>query len=128
MSLRGIGHPDHGLHIDYGGPYMGYMLLVIVDSYSKWLEVIPMKTATSQATIAKLQKVFADHGLPEHIVTDNGTNFVSAEFETFLKRNGVKHTTTAPGHPATNGLAERYVGFIKKQLKKMSSGSNLEEN
>ena len=120
--------PWKRLHIDYGGPYMGYMLLVIVDSYSKWLEVIPMKTATSQATIAKLQKVFADHGLPEHIVTDNGTNFVSAEFETFLKRNGVKHTTTAPGHPATNGLAERYVGFIKKQLKKMSSGSNLEEN
>ena len=119
--------PWKRLHIDYAGPFMGYMLLVIVDSYSKWLEVFPLKTATSQATITKLRCLFATHGLPEHLVSDNGSNFTSDEFKTFLTQNGIKHTTTAPGHPATNGLAERYVGFIKKQLRKMS-GSSLEDN
>ena len=120
--------PWKRLHIDYAGPFMGHMLLVVVDSYTKWLEVFPMKCATSEATISRLRGLFATHGLPEHVVSDNGTNFVSSEFETFLRCNGIKHTTTAPGHPATNGLAERYVGFVKKQLKKMSNSSTLVDN
>ena len=57
------------------------------------------------------------------IVTDNGTGFVSGEFEQFLKSNGVKHTTSAPYHPASNGLAERTVQIVKKGLKKRSIGA-----
>ena len=48
-------------HIDYAGPFMGdYMFLIVVDAYSKWMEVYPMRTATSQATIEN----FAVHLLP----------------------------------------------------------------
>ena len=57
------------------------------------------------------------------VVTDNGTCFVSAEFEQFLKGNGVKHTTSAPYHPASNGLAERAVRMVKRGLKKVKEGS-----
>ena len=46
-------------------------------------------------------------GLPVHIVSDSGTQFTSSEFESFLSKNGIAHTCTAPGHPETNGLAER---------------------
>ena len=51
------------------------------------------------------------------------TGFVSQEFEEFLKKNGVKHTTFAPYHPASNGLAERAVQIVKKGLKKEASGT-----
>jgi len=57
------------------------------------------------------------------LVTDNGSCFVSSEFENFLLKNGIKHITSAPYHPATNGLAERAVQIVKKGLKKEVGGS-----
>ncbi|MEE4248578.1 MAG: DDE-type integrase/transposase/recombinase, partial [Kangiellaceae bacterium] len=91
--------PWRRLHIDYGGSFMGRMFLVVIDAHSKWLEACVVNTATSATTISCLRRIFATHGLPEHIVSDNGTQFT-------------------PGHPATNGLAECYVGYLKQQLKK----------
>jgi transposase InsO family protein len=115
------------LHLDFAGPFQGHMFLIVVDSYSKWLDVFIMKNISSQSTIAKLRMLFATHGLPNHIVTDNGTSFVSEEFQHFLHMNGIKHTTSAPGHPATNGMAERYVGFVKQQLRKMDGSGTIED-
>ena len=46
--------------------------------------------------------------------------FTSEEYNMFLKYNAIQHTKTPPGHPATNGLAERYVGHFKDAMKKMS--------
>jgi len=94
---------------------------VVVDAYSKYLDVIPMTTANSSNTIAALRHLFSHFGLPDHIVTDNGTQFTSFEFQNFLRLNDVFHTKTAPGHPATNGLAERYVGHFKKKISKMKN-------
>ena len=51
-------------------------------------------------------------GLSEHIITDNGPQFMSEEFEKFLQENGIHHTLMAPGDPASNGLAERYEGHF----------------
>ena len=60
-----------------------------------------MNTSTSSATIEKLRMAFTTHGLPEIVVTDNGSNFVSKEFEEFLKQNGIRHIRTAAYHPAS---------------------------
>ena len=68
------------LHIDFVGPFLGKMFLVVVDAYSKFLEVVPMATATSVGTIKALRRLFAVFGLPVHIVSDNGTQFTSSEF------------------------------------------------
>ena len=121
------GGPWKRLHLDFAGPYLGKMFLVVVDAYSKYLEVVPMSHATSATTISALRHVFSSFGLPEHIVTDNGSQFTSTEFQKFLNDNDIHHTTTAPGHPATNGLAERYVGDFKDKLSKMGeTGESLQ--
>lgn len=118
--------PWERIHIDYAGPFMGKMFLVMVDAYSKWLEVHPMSVATSRATIEKLRSTFAIHGIPTTIVSDNGSNFCSQEFEEFLTKNGIHHRRTAPYHPASNGLAERAVQTFKEGMKKMSMEGSLE--
>ena len=51
------------------------------------------------------------------LVTDNGPNFVSNEFETFLSKNGIRHITSAPYHPSTNGQAENTVKSFKSFLR-----------
>ncbi|XP_055958447.1 uncharacterized protein K02A2.6-like [Patella vulgata] len=120
--------PWKRLHLDFAGPFLGYYFLIVVDSYSKWLEVIQMKSITTTSTVKELRKLFSTFGTPEHIVTDNGTQYTSSEFFEFLFANDIKHTRTAPAHPATNGMAERYVGYFKKQMKKMADDRrSLEE-
>lgn len=115
--------PWSRLHMDYAGPLYDHMFLVIVDAFSKWLEVIPVKTATSSVTIDKLRGICAVHGLPDTIVTDNAAVFTSAEMKDFFAQNGIKHITSAPYHPASNGLAERAVQTFKSALKRLKEGS-----
>ena len=97
--------------------------LVLVDSHSKWIEAHVMSSVTSTLTIQCLRRIFATFGLPEVVVTDNGPSLVSDEFEAWLKRNGIRHKTSPPYHPATNGLAERAVQTVKRGVKKMKSGT-----
>ena len=111
------------LHMDFAGPFQGKMILIVIDSHSKWIEAFPTDSATSSKVIELSRTLFAQFGVPEALVTDNGPCFVSEEFETFLLNNGIKHITSAPYHPATNGLAERAVQIVKNGLKKEKNGS-----
>ena len=115
--------PWYRLHLDFAGPFMDRMYLILVDAYSKWLDVCIMNTITSGSTIEKLQAIFAVHGLPKTIVTDNGSSFTSAEFNQFLRSNGIQHITSSPYHPSTNGLAERAVQSFKQGMRKIEDGS-----
>ena len=118
--------PWERIHIDYVGPFLGKIFLIMVDAYSKWLNVHPTIVATSRATIEKLRSTFAIHGVPTTIVNDNGSNFCSEEFEEFLAKNGIHHRMTARYHPASNGLVERAVQTFKEGMKKMSNKESLE--
>lgn len=111
------------LHLDYAGPMLGKMYLILIDACSKWMDVKVVPSATSNATIEHLRSIFSTHGLPEVIVTDNGSVFTSSEFEEFMKFNGIRHIRTAPYHPASNGQAERAVKVFKEGLKKSSKDS-----
>ena len=73
--------------------------------------------ATTSKTVKALRTVFARNGLPEQLVSDNGPQFTSEEL--FLKKNGVKRTTSALYHPATNRLAERFIQTFKQSLTSM---------
>ena len=113
------------LHVDYAGPFMGKMFLLVVDAHSKWLDVHVTKGSTTRETVEKLRHSFAVHGVPRVIVSDNGTCFTSNEFQEFCRKNNVKHVTSAPYHPATNGLAERNVRTFKEALKKWRDDDNV---
>ena len=66
------------------------------------------------SVISILRTTFATHGLSDMVVSDDGTAFKSLEFRAFLSENGIKQITSAPYHPATNGLAERAMQTLKK--------------
>lgn len=111
--------PWQQVHVDYADLFQNIYLLILVDSYSKWLEVIPTKSMTSATTIKILRNIFARFGLLYTLVSDNGTCFKSEEFEKFLATNEIQHKVTAPYHPAMNGQAKRYVQTTKRALTSM---------
>lgn len=82
-----------------------------------------MKSATSAATVRYLRQLIAQFGIPETIVSDNGTQFIATEFKEFCQQNGIRHIQTAPYHPSSNGLVERAVQVFKHGVRKQSSGS-----
>ena len=105
---------------------MGHMYIIIVGSHSKWLDVQIIQSISTSKTVEKLRFVFATHGLPRIIVSDNGPSFTSDEFKKFMQANGIRHITSAPYHPSTNGLAERAVQTVKQDLKQIN-GNSVEE-
>ena len=98
--------PWSRIHVDYAGPFLNCMFLLIIDAHSKWLEIHITTASTAAVTIQKLQQTFAALGLPETLVSDNGTAFTTLEFQEFMKQNGITHLITALYHPASNGLAK----------------------
>ena len=115
--------PLSRVHVDYAGPIEGKMILVEVDAYSKWIEAKVVTSATTQVTIEQLRGLFAIHGLPQTIVSDNGTCFTSSEFKHFVTRNNIQHITSPAYHPSSNGLAEIAVQLVKRGLAKLKVGS-----
>ena len=109
--------PWQRIHVDFAGPFMGKNFFLANDAHSKWGEVVEMSSTTSSKTIEVLRHMFAAYGLPQQIVSDNGPQFVSGEFEAFMKANGIKHTRCTPYHPASNGEAERFVRTFKESMK-----------
>lgn len=117
-------HPWIRIYVDYAA-IQGQDVLIVVDAFSKWIEAVRVASATTTSTIIVLRRLFATHGIPETLVSDNGPKFVSEEFALFLSSNNITHIQTAPKHPSSNGLAERAVQTIKSGIKEMTSG-NLE--
>ncbi|GBM07216.1 Uncharacterized protein K02A2.6 [Araneus ventricosus] len=111
--------PWERIHVNFAGPIFEHMFLLIVDAHSKWLEVYPMKVTTTKKTIECLRDSFARFGLPRVLVSDNGSQFTSYEFQRFMQSNGINHKTFAPFKPSSNGQAERYVATLKQSLRAM---------
>lgn len=120
--------PWQRVHADFAGPINDTYFLLVVDSFSKWPEIIPTKRTTTAATISILRKIFARFGNPEVMVTDNGPQLTSDTFEQFCESNGIMHLKTAPFHPQSNGQAERFVDTFKRTVKKIrAGGEDLDE-
>ena len=74
--------------------------LIVVDYFSRYIEVAAMqKTTKSHEVIRALKAIFARHGIPEEVRSDNGPQYASAEFTHFAKEWGFKHTTSSPSFP-----------------------------
>lgn len=105
---------------DFLGPLPeGQYLLVIVDYYSRYMEVCEMKETTAADTIKEMAAVFSRFGLPRTLRVDNGPQFNEkcSEFQEFCESNGIKIINTIPYWPAMNGEVERQNRSILKRLR-----------
>ena len=104
------------IHIDLGEPTRGKVFIIVVDSFSKYLDAQWLGSTTSEAVIFYLRRLFRHFGPPETIVSDNGRQFTSTEFAHFCSEFNVVHLRSAPYMPQSNGQAERMVRTIKSSL------------
>ena len=95
-----------------GKPY-----LVVVDYYSKFIETSLMRDKTAGTIVTHMKSIFARHGIPEELVSDN-MPYNSKEFKQFATDWGFKVTTSSPTYPQSNGLSEKAVQTVKRILKK----------
>ncbi|CAB3989654.1 Transposon Tf2-9 poly [Paramuricea clavata] len=111
-------HPWHTLNADFCGPFPnGEKLLVVIDAYSRYPEVEVMQSTTTTVVISKLQRIFAGHGYPEEVITDNGPPFNAVEFTEYLAAHGVHHRRITPYWPQANGEAERFMKTVTKAIR-----------
>ena len=92
--------------------------LLVVDYFLCYPEVVKLISTTSASIISVLKNIFARHGIPEIVRSDNGPQYASAEFMTFASSYGFQHITSSPKFPQSNGQAERCVQTVKNLLKK----------
>lgn len=110
--------PWNDIAADFAGPLpSGHNLLVLVDYFSRFTEVIIMKQITAATTVRALHGVFCRFGMPESLKTDNGPQFISKEFSEFCEQFGIEHRRTTPYWPQANGEVERINRTIGKRLK-----------
>jgi len=101
--------------VDFQGPLpSGEYLMVVVDYYSRHYEVHVMTTITAEKTIERLEAIFARHGLPEALYSDNGPQFIADKFKVYMQENGIKHRRVTPKWPQANGEVERQNASILK--------------
>jgi transposase InsO family protein len=65
-------------------------LLVAVDKFSKWIEVVPVTNQEATIVVKFFESIVYRYGVPNNIITDNGTNFTSGEFQEFAKKLGIE--------------------------------------
>lgn len=119
--------PFERVHIDFYA-LQGKSFIILVDTYSLWLEVCSMKRTTAQDVNEKLRKVFSVFGLPDEMVSDNGPPYNSKEFAHFCKMNGIK-LSHSPGYSSqSNGQVEVAVRVAKAALKKMILDEKTKHN
>ena len=93
----------------------GEYLFAVVDYYSRYFEVV--KSVTSRKMIECLEMMFSTHGIPLSLKTDNGPEFISEEFESYLEENDIERRTSTPLWPQANGKIERQNHSLLKALR-----------
>ena len=94
-----------------------------------FLEIpLPYRAKTSFWSLRdRLIDLFSIEGYPDEIVSDNWPPFQSKEFAKFLSGLGIKHTTSSPGYPRSNGFIERHIQTVKNMLSKSSNTRSFQE-
>lgn len=83
--------PWSRIHDNFAGLTMGHTFLIMIQAHTKWPEVKETRGSMSTATVIKsFREAFATHGIPDIIVSDNGTGFVATEVKQYLQKYGVK--------------------------------------
>lgn len=101
--------------------------LILVDYYSKFIELINLKSdTTSRNIIYHLKQIFSRQGIPKILMSDNGPQFVAEEFKIFSKNWEFIHINSSPRYPQSNGQVERTIQTVKNVMKKTLEEGNDE--
>ena len=92
-------------------------ILVMVDKFTKWVEVKPIRKLDGSTTVNFLKEVILRYGYPHSIITDNRTNFAERYFRRFCEDTGIRLDCTSVAHPQGNGQVERYNGMLLGGIK-----------
>jgi len=92
--------------------------MIVVDYYSRWAEIKRLPSDSSETVVKLLKEIFATHGIPDLVVSDNGPQFACRVFKEFAINYGFTHITSSPMYPRGNGEVERSVRTVKEILKK----------
>ena len=117
--------PWRKLGMDYFN-FNGNSYVLICDYFSKFPFLYKAKTSFWSLR-DHLINLFSIEGYPDEIVSDNGPPFSSKEFAKFLSGLGIKHTTSSPGYPCSNGFIERHIQMVKNMLSKSSNTQSFQE-
>ena len=117
--------PWRKLGIDYF-TFDGNSYVLICDYFSKFPFLYRAKTSFWSLR-DRLIDLFSIEGYPDEIVSDNGPPFQNKEFAKFLSGLGIKHTTSSPGYPRSNGFIEHHIQTVKNMLSKSSNTRSFQE-
>ena len=92
--------------------------LLIIDYFSRYIEIAKLNSESAACVIKHMKSIFARHGIPQEVISDNGPQYSSREFSKFAEEYGFVHSTSSPKYPQSNGEAERGVQTVKSLLKK----------
>ena len=112
-------HSWHTVNIDFCGPFgpTADYLIVVIDAYSRYPEVNIISSTSGKATLPKLERIFATHGIPKIIKSDNGPPFPGHELYSFMKELGTTHKYSTPLWPQGNAEAENFMKPLIKSIR-----------
>ena len=93
-----------------------HYLLVVIDHFTKWVELFPMVRITAADVASKLMLVFYRHGIPDTILSDQGSNYQSQLLAEIYELLDVHKVRTSPYHPQCDGITERFNRTIQSML------------
>ena len=93
--------------------------MTLIDLHSRFPEAFILRDGSSAEIISKLRSVFARFGFPDYVKSDNGTAFISQEFEQFLNSLGIRHVLAPVYYPQANSCIERFHSTLKSRIKRI---------
>ena len=121
ISIK-VEEPWELVGIDVAGPLKetkagNKHIILVIDSFSKYLIAKATKNFTGETTTKFVkEELISKYGVPKALLSDQGRNFESNQFEQFCKDSGIKKVRTTSYHPQCNGMTERTIRTIKKML------------
>ena len=101
-------------------------VLVLMDYTSKWPEAYALKNVTTETGVKCLIDMTVRVGIPEEVLTDNGSNFVSKTMREYCTTMGIEQIKTSPYHPQTDRMVERFNATLKRLLRKLTQNPKVE--
>ena len=126
VAMPIIGEPFARVAIDLVGPLpmsgrKHRWILTLVDCATRYPEAIPMKGIDTIECAEELVNIFSRIGIPQEILSDRGSQFVSDLMREISRLLSVRQLQTTPYHAQCNGLVERWNGTLRRMIQKMAA-------